>query len=121
MGFETVDEYVATLAEPARASVARVREIAREVMPDGVEAISYQIPTIKRHGHNVVHFAAWAQHFSVYPIPEAEPDFIAALAPYAAGKGTLRFNYTDPLPVDLITDLMTRLSARADDLWGQSA
>lgn len=121
MGSITVDEYVATLPEPARESMARLREIAREVMPDGVEAISYQIPTIKRHGHNVVHFAAWAQHFSVYPIPEADSDFTAALARYAAGKGTLRFNYTDPLPVALITELMVRLSARADDLWGESA
>ena len=86
-------------------------------MQDGVEAISYEIPTIKRHGHNVVHFAAWAKHFSIYPIPEADPDFTAAITPYVAGKGTLRFNYADPLPVELITDLMTRLSARADASW----
>lgn len=117
MGFETVDEYVATLPETARLAMARLRELAREVMPDSVEAISYQIPTIKRHGHNVVHFAAWAQHFSVYPIPEADPEFTAAIAPYVAGRGTLRFSYADPLPVDLISELMTRLSARADALW----
>jgi uncharacterized protein YdhG (YjbR/CyaY superfamily) len=118
MGFETVDEYVAALTAPARESMTRLRELAHEVMPDGVEAISYQIPTIRRHGHNVVHFAAWAQHFSVYPIPEADPDFAAAIAPYVAGKGTLRFSYADPLPAELITDLMARLSARADARWG---
>jgi uncharacterized protein YdhG (YjbR/CyaY superfamily) len=119
LGFETVDEYVATLPAPARESMMRLRELAHQVMPDGVEAISYQIPTIRRHGHNVVHFAAWARHFSVYPIPEGDPVFAAAIAPYMAGKGTLRFTYTEPLPVALITELMTRLSARADVLWGK--
>lgn len=112
MGLETVDEYVATLPEPAREAIARLRDLAREVMPDGVEVISYQIPTIRRHGHNVVHFAAWTKHFSLYPIPEGDPVFTAAIAPYATGKGTLRFDYTDPLPVELITDLMRRLSTR---------
>ena len=62
-GFETVDEYVAAQAAPVQDLLNRhSSRSALESVPDGVEAISYQIPTIKRDGINIVHFAAWKKH-----------------------------------------------------------
>lgn len=40
MGFETVDEYVATLPEQARESMARLREFSRELITDLMTRLS---------------------------------------------------------------------------------
>ncbi len=69
-GFETVDEYVAAQPSTVQELLNRLRQIGLEVVPGGVEAISYQIPTIKRDGINIVHFAAWKKHLAIYPTPE---------------------------------------------------
>jgi len=111
-GFETVDEYVAAQSPDAQALLNRLRTIGLESVPGAVEAISYQIPTIKRDGINIVHFAAWKKHLSIYPMPEGDDDFARLLAPHSTGKGTLQFMYSDPVPYDLITEVITRLAAQ---------
>lgn len=110
-GFETVDEYVAAQPPTVQELLNRLRRIGLESVPGGVEAISYQIPTIKRDGINIVHFAAWKKHLAIYPMPEGDESFDQQMTPYLAGKGTLQFKYADPMPYDLITEVITRLAA----------
>ena len=99
-GFETVDEYVATQPPPVQDLLNRLREIGRESVPGGVEAISYQIPTIKRDGINIVHFAAWKKHLAIYPMPEGDRRRSNAdWRRTSTGKGTLQFMYADPCPM----------------------
>jgi uncharacterized protein YdhG (YjbR/CyaY superfamily) len=57
-----------------------------------------------------VHFAAWKHHLSLYPVPDADPAFAAELAPYLAGKGTLRFPLDQPIPGGLIERVVTLLA-----------
>lgn len=98
----TVDEYLAEFPEDVRAVLERVRETVRAAVPDGVEDISYQVPTLRVDGRAVVYFAGWKSHVSVYPIPQGDNDFDAAIAPYQAGKGTLKFPLNKPIPYELI-------------------
>ena len=51
-----------------------------EVMSDGIE-----------FGENLVHFAGWKKHVSLYPVPEPDEPLEAEMSPYLAGKGTLKF------------------------------
>ena len=44
-----------------------------------------------RDGKTLVQFAGWKHPVSLYPVPGTDPAFAAELAPYLAGKGTLRF------------------------------
>ena len=62
-----------------------------------------------------MHFAGWAKHVSLYPIPEPEETeaghaLAAELEPYLAGKGTLKFHLNKPIPYDLIGRVATRLA-----------
>ncbi|MEQ1883382.1 MAG: hypothetical protein ABL878_20715, partial [Burkholderiales bacterium] len=59
------------------------------------------IPTFRLRT-NVVHYAAFTNHISLYPAPFGVPEFEADIATYGAGKGTLRFPNDAPLPLDLI-------------------
>lgn len=100
---KSVDEYIAAQPEDAQRVLKRVRTIIRRAVPKAGEVISYKIPTYKLHGRPVLYFAGWKQHYSLYP---ATDQLLAAfkkdLASYKVSKGTIRFQLSEPVPVDLI-------------------
>src|SRR5262249_37754212 len=55
------------------------------------------------HGRTVLFFAAWTDHFSIYPAGNRLPDaFKAELARYEVSRGTIRFPLSKPIPQKLI-------------------
>lgn len=60
----------------------------------------------------LVYFAGWKHHVSVYPVPAFDGPLETALAPYRAAKGTVRFPLGKPLPNDVVERLLTHLVAR---------
>jgi uncharacterized protein YdhG (YjbR/CyaY superfamily) len=54
------------------------------------------------NGRNLIHFAGWKKHVSLYPIPAGNEAFNQAIAKYADGKGTVKFSLDKPLPMKLI-------------------
>ena len=51
----------------------------------------------------MLYFAAWKQHYSLYPASdELVAAFRGALTPYRVSKGTLRFPLSEPVPVKLV-------------------
>jgi uncharacterized protein YdhG (YjbR/CyaY superfamily) len=107
MTSQTVDDYLAALPEVPRAALEDVRATIRGVVPDGVEVIAYGIPTVRVAGKNLLSYAAFAKHCSLFP---ASGEVMAALgdelAPYFAEKATLRFDPAAPLPRDLLERLL---------------
>jgi uncharacterized protein YdhG (YjbR/CyaY superfamily) len=95
-----------------RSVLEEVRRTIREVVPDGDETISYQIPTVKLDGKALIHFAAWKHHLSIYPVPAGDEAFARELAPYLAAKGTLKFSYDGPIPYPLIKRVAQALLAQ---------
>jgi uncharacterized protein YdhG (YjbR/CyaY superfamily) len=61
---ETVENYLASLPEPERKTLARLRGQIRNAAPEASEVISYRIPTYRLHGP-LVHFAAPRNHLSL--------------------------------------------------------
>ena len=62
---ETVDGYLATLPEDARAALEKLRKTIKAAAPKATEVISYQIPTFKHQGM-LVAFAAFEGHCGFY-------------------------------------------------------
>ena len=101
--FKSVDEYIGSQPEAARAVLERVRSTIRKAVPEAEEVISYQIPAYKLHGRRVLYFAGWKQHYSLYPAgPQLVEAFKDELAPYEVSKGTIRLPLSQPVPVELI-------------------
>src|ERR1700760_511427 len=69
--FASVDAYIAAQPENVHATLERVRRAVRKALPGSDEVISYNIPTYKLDGRAVVYFAAWKQHYSIYPVGAA--------------------------------------------------
>jgi uncharacterized protein YdhG (YjbR/CyaY superfamily) len=79
-------------------------------VPEGEDAISYNMPTLTLGGRRIVHYAGWKKHVSLYPAPEDDGALGRDLAPYSAGKGTLKFPLAEPMPHELIARIVQRLS-----------
>ena len=105
--FDTIDEYIATLPPHARSVAESIRQTIRLTAPDCVETISYQMPAFKWNGKNLIHFGAWKTHIGLYPIPKGTPSFAKQVAPYVAGKGTVRLPLRDPIPHDIVRAMVT--------------
>ncbi|NEA30075.1 DUF1801 domain-containing protein [Streptomyces sp. SID13031] len=103
--FQSVDEYIASFPAEVQVILEQVRQTIHGVVPAAGEKISYQIPTITLDGKQLMYFSGWKKHISVYPIPPVEGELAAALEPYLAGKGTLKFPLAEPIPYDLIARL----------------
>jgi uncharacterized protein YdhG (YjbR/CyaY superfamily) len=104
---KTISEYIAGFPRPVQTVLKRVRGTIRKAVPGSEEAISYGIPTIKLNGRNVLYFAGWAEHYSLYPADDRlVTAFKKDLAPYElSGKGTVRFPLNEPVPEKLIADI----------------
>lgn len=110
--YPNVDSYVAAQPESVRAILAEIRRAVAEAVPGVGETISYQIPTFTVDGRAVAYVGAWRRHLGMYPIPEVDADLAQRLAPYREAKGTLRFRYSEPIPYDLIAQLVALLAAQ---------
>ena len=96
-----IDEYIASFPEDVQKLLGQVRRTIRKAAPRAQETIKYQIPTYMLNG-NLIYFAAFRDHISVYPAPRGNQEFEAELAHYDGGKGTVRFPIDQPIPHDLI-------------------
>jgi len=113
--FKSIDEYIATHPPDVQVILQRVRSTIQKAMPKAEEAISYQIPTFKLHGSDVVYFAGWKQHYSIYPASRAlVAAFKDELAPYEVNKGTIRFPLSKAVPIKLIGGLARFLTREAE-------
>jgi uncharacterized protein YdhG (YjbR/CyaY superfamily) len=100
--YETIDEYIETFPEDVQSILQKMRQTIRDAAPGAVEAISYQMPTFKLNGRNLVHFAAFKSHIGFYPIPSGIEAFKEELSPYRQGKGSVQFPLDKPIPYGLV-------------------
>ncbi len=102
-----VDEYLAAVPEPARATLKKVRAAIRSVVPpDATEAISYGIPMFRYKG-GLVAFASFKKHCSLFPMSYAViRAFKKELKAFTVSKGTVRFPPDKPLPAGLIKKMV---------------
>jgi uncharacterized protein YdhG (YjbR/CyaY superfamily) len=101
--FKSVDEYITSHPEGLQSILQRVRSTIRKAVPGAEEVISYQIPAYKLPGGSVLYFAAWKQHYSLYPASDRlVAVFKDDLAAYKVNKATIRFPLSEPVPVKLI-------------------
>ena len=107
--FATVDEYIASFPPDVQRTLTDVRDAIRAAVPGTEERISYGIPTFTLDGRYVVYFSGWRRHVSVYPVPDADAELARQIAPYQAGKGTLKFPLAEPMPLELISAVAARL------------
>jgi uncharacterized protein YdhG (YjbR/CyaY superfamily) len=96
-----IDEYLSTLPDDARATIADLRRMINAAAPDAVEAISYGMPSFTYQGKRLFYFAAAKHHCALY----------------GTSMGTIRFPLGEPPPEALIKTLV---DARIADIEAEA-
>lgn len=103
VSFKSVDEYIASQPPPVQRVLRQVRNVVRKALPGSEELISYNIPAYKLHGDRVLFFAAFKNHYSLYPatkrVIEAFKDEPGA---HEFKSSTIRFPLKERVPVKFI-------------------
>lgn len=109
---KSVDDYIASFPPEVRGSLETLRTTISSVLPTAEQVIRYDIPTFRLDGRNIVHFAGWKDHLSLYPVVDLDAAQEERVSPYRAGKGTLRFSLEAPVPVSLVEEVVGLLLQR---------
>jgi uncharacterized protein YdhG (YjbR/CyaY superfamily) len=109
----TIDEYIAAQPEDIQPLLGKIRETIQGAAPDAVEKMSWQMPTFWQ-GENLIHFAAFKNHISIFPGDEAVAFFADRLTGYKNAKGTIQFPLGKPIDFDLIADITRWRVAQAE-------
>jgi uncharacterized protein YdhG (YjbR/CyaY superfamily) len=104
----SVEEYLAELPDAQRAVVEELRRTVNAAAPEATESIAYEMPALRSHGGQfLVSYAAFKNHYSLFPASEVVVAAIGDdLTPYLAGKGTIRFPASRPIPLALVTRIV---------------
>jgi uncharacterized protein YdhG (YjbR/CyaY superfamily) len=103
--YDDIDGYIVCFPANVQKILQKVRSVIKEAAPDATEDIRYGIPTFRLRG-NLVHFAAYDTHIGFYPTPSGIEAFKTELSAYDLGRGTVRFPLNDPIPYDLIKQIV---------------
>jgi uncharacterized protein YdhG (YjbR/CyaY superfamily) len=104
---QEIDDYLASVAEPKRTTLQKLRQTIRDLLPDAEEVISYGMPAFRLNGNVIAGFAAFKNHLAYLPhsgsvFAELRDD----LAGYASTEGSLHFPIDRPLPKALVKKLI---------------
>ena len=102
---KTIEEYIALQPAEVQPLLQSIRKTIHEAAPDAQETISYQMPAFKKD-KILIWFAAFKNHISIFPKVKVIDAFKKQLAPYKTSKGTIQFPIDEPLPLDLLVDIV---------------
>ena len=107
---KTTDEYINTFPRDVQDVLQVLRKAIREVVPErATETVRYNMATFQIDGKDLVYFAGWKKHVSLYPITQEMREAMPELAGYKTSGVTVQFPLGKPLPTELIGKIVTWL------------
>ena len=101
----TIDDYIKGYPKEMQKLLSQMRKTIQKAAPKADEAMKYGIPTFVLEG-NLVHFGAAKNHIGFYPGSSGITYFKKKLTKYKTSKGTVQFPLDQPLPLDLVTEIV---------------
>ncbi len=108
--FKTVDEYIESLPKDTKRTLLALRAIIRKAVPDATELFNYDIPAYalvkggKRDKQIMI--AGYKTFVAFYPGAGILEHFSEELAGYKVGKASVQFPNNQPLPENLIVEII---------------
>lgn len=101
----TIDEYIQRFPPEIQARLTDLRHTIHQAAPSASEKISYQMPAFALNGI-LVYFAGYKSHIGFYPTGSGIAAFMDKLGGYQTSKGTIQFPHDQPLPLDLVREIV---------------
>lgn len=107
MSEREIDDYLARLDQPKRATLEQLRQTILSMIPEAEQGIAYGSPAFRLNGRVIAGFAAFKNHLSYLPhsgsVVEQLPDDVAGCV---TSKGALQFPADKPLSKSLVKKLI---------------
>lgn len=103
-----IDKYLKDVTPSQKEALERVRKIIKQTVPEAEETISWTMPTFKYNKKNLIHFAAFKNHMSIFPGSALVKDVRDKLKDYTLSKGTIQFTEDHPLPESIIKEILAK-------------
>jgi uncharacterized protein YdhG (YjbR/CyaY superfamily) len=104
--FENVDDYINSFPDEVHSQLRQIRSVIKEKAPEAFESMSYGMPAYKTQGRVLVYFAGFKNHIGFYATPTGHEEFRKELSKYKQGKGSVQFPLNQPVPYDLIAQIV---------------
>ena len=101
-----VTEYILKFPLKVQEKLNQMRETIRANAPEAIESMAYGMPAYKTNKKPLVYFAGYKNHIGFYATPNGHVAFAAELAQFKGGKGSVQFPLTQPLPLQLVADIV---------------
>lgn len=117
--FKTVAEYIENQPEDTQKTLWALHAIIMKAVPDATELINYDIPAYalvnggKRDKQIMI--AGYKTFVGFYPGSGILEHFSKELAGYKVGKASVQFSNNQPLPGDLIVEIIRFKKSRLTD------
>ena len=104
--YQTVNEYISMFPEKVQEKLRLVRRTITDNAIGAVEGIAYGMPAYKTNAKPLAYFAAFKNHIGLYATPSGHEQFKKELSIYKQGKGSVQFPIDEPLPLNLIAEIV---------------
>lgn len=103
---KNVDSYLDSFSQETREVLVQLRDIILNAAPNLEEGISYGMPAYKYKKKLFVYFAGYKKHIGLYATPNTHEAFKEKLSSYKQGKGSVQFPLSQPIPFELIQEMI---------------
>jgi uncharacterized protein YdhG (YjbR/CyaY superfamily) len=104
--YNSFEHYIEEFPSEISSLLIQIQTTISEIAPDAVPCIAYNMPAFNYLGKPLVYFAAFKNHIGFYALPSGNEAFKAELSKYKTGKGSIQFPLSEPMPFDLIRDIV---------------
>jgi uncharacterized protein YdhG (YjbR/CyaY superfamily) len=101
-----IDDYLERFEPPVRTELERIRSVAKRILPDSEETITYRMPTIKYKGKSIIGFDARKNHIGIYPFSSQVISETDELKDYETSRGAIREKLDKLLPDPLLEKII---------------
>ena len=114
----TIDDYIRSFPDDAQQVLQSLRQTVRKAAPErATEAIRYNLAAIQLDGYDLLYFAGWKKHVSLYPITDAmKRSMKKEIAAYKTSGVTIQFPLDKPLPAALIRKIVKQRLKEVKDV-----
>ena len=100
----SIEEYIQSQSKEIQPVLKKLRRTIKNAAPKAIEKISWEMPTFWQ-GENLIHFAVFKKHISIFPGALDRIPFKRRLKGYETTKGSIHFPLGKPVDFDLIADI----------------
>src|SRR5699024_11870322 len=103
---KTIDEYLSNVDLERSKELEKIRVLVKQLVPDAIESISYNMPTLTYKNRALVYFTASKNHMSFYPSSWAIKVLKEKLGNYKTTQHAIQFTLEKPLSESLTKELL---------------